>query len=270
MQRWRLGDLNVTVDFLMPPTPGQEERVRVQNLEGDFGAVITPGLQLAFDERVDIELNGHTLHGERVRRTIPVCGPAAFVVLKALAFGDRAEPKDAYDLVYVIHHTLGRGQAIAERLSGHAGEHRPIVVRALALLAATSMPSRISARHEQHVSQSPSPPRRTSSTTLPPTPTATSRICSAPAVSSACSPSPTPTEIRVRDDEHVLFADIVDRSRTRFCGRGSTWLRSGCSATGPRRARSLRLSAALCVPLSSGARSRLCRPASRAPGTACR
>lgn len=135
VQRWRLGDLKVTVDFLMPPAPDQDDRVRVQNLEGDFGALITPGLQLAFDERVNVELDGHTLHGESVRRTIPVCGPAAFVVLKALAFADRGEPKDAYDLVYVVRHTPGRGHAIAERLSGHAAEHRPIVVKALALLA---------------------------------------------------------------------------------------------------------------------------------------
>lgn len=135
VQRWRLGNLKVTVDFLIPPAPGQGERVRVQNLEGDFGALITPGLQLAFDERLDVELDGHTLHGEPVRRTIPVCGPAAFVVLKTLAFGDRAEPKDAYDLVYVTRHTPGRGHAIAERLARHANGHRPIVVRALGLLA---------------------------------------------------------------------------------------------------------------------------------------
>jgi hypothetical protein len=135
VQRWRLGDLKVTVDFLLPPAPDHDDRVRVQNLEGDFGALITPGLQLAFDEHVDIDLDGHTLHGEAARRTIPVCGPAAFVVLKALAFGDRAEPKDAYDLVYVVQHTDGRGGAIAERLLGHAAAHRPIVVRALEMLA---------------------------------------------------------------------------------------------------------------------------------------
>lgn len=135
VQRWRLGDLQVTVDFLMPPAPDQDERVRVQNLEGDFGALITPGLQLAFDERVAIELDGYTLQGERARRPIPVCGPAAFVVLKALAFGDRGEPKDAYDLVYVIRHTPRRGDAIAERLAGHAEAHRRIVARALGLLA---------------------------------------------------------------------------------------------------------------------------------------
>ena len=135
VQRWRLGNLKVTVDFLMPPAPEQDQRVRVQNLESDFGALITPGLELAFDERVDVELEGHTLMAERATRTIPVCGPAAFVVLKALAFADRAEPKDAYDLVYVIRHTPGRGQAIAERLANHAEHHAAIVGRALALLA---------------------------------------------------------------------------------------------------------------------------------------
>jgi hypothetical protein len=83
----------------------------------------------------EARLDGHTLHGERVRRTIPVCGPAAFVVLKALAFGDRAEPKDAYDLVYVIRHTPERGHAIAERLRAHAEHDHDTVSRALALLA---------------------------------------------------------------------------------------------------------------------------------------
>jgi hypothetical protein len=135
VQRWRLGRLKVTVDFLMPPAPGQVEGQRVQPLEPDFGAVVTPGLELAFDERVSIELDGRTLTGERARRAIPVCGPAAFVVLKALAFADRGENKDAYDLVYVIRHTPGRGDAIAERLRHHAERHADIVARSLGLLA---------------------------------------------------------------------------------------------------------------------------------------
>lgn len=135
VQRWRLGDLKVTIDFLMPPAPDQANALRVQNLEPDFGALVTPGLALAFDERVQIELEGFTLKGERARRAIPVCGPAAFIVLKALAFGDRGEPKDAYDLVYVIRHTRGRGSAIAERLRAHAQGHAEIVERAMTLLA---------------------------------------------------------------------------------------------------------------------------------------
>ncbi len=135
VQRWRLGELKVTVDFLMPPAPEQAATLRVQNLQPDFGALVTPGLELAFDERVEVDLDGHTLKGERARRTIPICGPAAFVVLKALAFGDRGEPKDAYDLVYVVRHSPGRGRAIAERLATHAERHASIVARAIRLLA---------------------------------------------------------------------------------------------------------------------------------------
>jgi predicted nucleotidyltransferase len=133
-QRWKLGDLNVTVDFLLPPIPGAEQGGRVQPLEGDFGALIAPGLQLAFDERQDIVMDGHTLTGERVRRTVPVCGPATFVVLKAFAFADRAEPKDAYDLVYVLRRWPGGIADIADRLAQHATRSRDVVEQALGLL----------------------------------------------------------------------------------------------------------------------------------------
>jgi hypothetical protein len=40
--------------------------------------------------------------GEKANREIWVCGPGAFVVLKALAFDQRGENKDAYDLYFVI------------------------------------------------------------------------------------------------------------------------------------------------------------------------
>jgi hypothetical protein len=137
VQRWRwcVDQLNVTVDFLMPPAPDQAVDLRVQKLQPDFGALVTPGLQLAFDERVEIEIEGQTLQGERATRTVPVCGPAAFTVLKSLAFGDRGEPKDAYDLVYVIRGTQGQGRAIAQRLAEHAVHNSAIVDQALELLA---------------------------------------------------------------------------------------------------------------------------------------
>jgi predicted nucleotidyltransferase len=134
-QRWRLGDLKVTVEFLIPPAPGQAEERRIQDLQPDFAALVTKGLGLAFDERRQIELHGHTLSGEAARRTVPVCGPAAFVVLKAFAFADRTEPKDAYDLVYVIRRSSGRAEAIAARLAEHAKSNRRSVSSALELLA---------------------------------------------------------------------------------------------------------------------------------------
>lgn len=134
VQRWRMEGFKVTIDFLMQPLEAQPA-LRVQHLEPDFGALAMPGVELAFDERTSVELVGHTLHGEQVTRSVPVCGPGAFVVLKALAFGDRAENKDAYDLVYVLRGTKGGPGTVAQRLREHAAEHRDIVQRALALLA---------------------------------------------------------------------------------------------------------------------------------------
>jgi hypothetical protein len=100
-QRWKLAGCSVTVDFLMPPIPSAERAGRVHNLEGDFGALITPGLELSFDKRHTVAMDGRTLTGESVRRSIPICGPTTFVVLRSLGFADRGEPKDSYDLVYV-------------------------------------------------------------------------------------------------------------------------------------------------------------------------
>jgi predicted nucleotidyltransferase len=135
LQRWRWRELAVTVDFLLAPVEGAEVGGRVLSLEGDFGVLIAPGLELAFDEREQVTIDGQTLRGERVTRTIPVCGPAAFVVLKAFAFADRAEPKDAFDLVYVVRRWPGGAGAIAQRLAVHAGAQPDIVTSALTLLA---------------------------------------------------------------------------------------------------------------------------------------
>jgi hypothetical protein len=130
-QCWRLGELNVTVDFLMPSFPGAEQGGSVQPLEGDFGALIAPGLELAFLERELIQIDGHTLRGEQISRIIPVCGPGALIVLKALALADRGEPKDAYDIVYVLRRWPHGITDIADRLARHAAEHREVVERAL-------------------------------------------------------------------------------------------------------------------------------------------
>lgn len=70
-----------------------------------------------------------------MRRTVPVCGPATFVVLKAFALADRGEPKDAYDLVYVIRRWPDGTENIADRLASHAQKNPGIVQDALGKLA---------------------------------------------------------------------------------------------------------------------------------------
>jgi hypothetical protein len=65
----------------------------------------------------------------------PVCGPATFIVLKALAFGDRAEPKDAFDLVYMLRRWPGGVADMVERLERHARRNGSVVEDALGRLA---------------------------------------------------------------------------------------------------------------------------------------
>jgi len=102
LQTWTLGTLHpVTVDFLIPPVEERDTGGELRHFESDLAAIVTPGLELAFKDRRRKELSACLPSGAWATREIPVCGPGAFTVLKALAFGNRTENKDAYDLFYV-------------------------------------------------------------------------------------------------------------------------------------------------------------------------
>lgn len=104
-QRWRLTEHpDMTIDFLVEPSSGDKGRKAgsLRNIEEDFAAILTPGLHLAFDDRQVVSLTGQTVHRETATRAVSVCGPAGFIALKALAFNNRGENKDAFDLFYVL------------------------------------------------------------------------------------------------------------------------------------------------------------------------
>jgi hypothetical protein len=69
-----------------------------------------------FQDRERVRLRGRTIRGETAARDVWVCGPGAFVVLKALAFRGRGEDKDAYDLYYVVHNYGAGLEDVAARL----------------------------------------------------------------------------------------------------------------------------------------------------------
>ncbi len=98
--RWRHREEDVTVDFLIPSNAAADAKVRI--IAEDLSAVVASALPLAFRDRRKIQLTGKTLRGEMATRRLWVCGPGAFIVLKALAFRGRGENKDAYDLLYVL------------------------------------------------------------------------------------------------------------------------------------------------------------------------
>lgn len=131
LQRWTTGSSQpVTVDFLIPHGNELQTGNRICHIETDLAAIITPGLELAFADRCWIELAGPVPSGAWATRDVPVCGPGAFTVLKALAFGNRTENKDAYDLFYVWN---GLGvAAVAKSLA--ALSPNPNVSRALRIV----------------------------------------------------------------------------------------------------------------------------------------
>ncbi len=97
-QRWQMdGPPKVTVDFLIGATTADDRPGRLKSIEPDFAAIIAPGLRIAFVDRQRVALEGQTIRGERAQRSVWVCGPSAFVVMKALALRSRGENKDAYD-----------------------------------------------------------------------------------------------------------------------------------------------------------------------------
>ncbi len=120
LQRWIFRD--VTVDFLIQPTLQSDRGGRLRYIEPDFAALIAPGLHLAFQDRQPVILSGKTILGEKAKRRILVCGPGAFIILKALAFDLRGENKDAYDLFYMVRNYGSNLDDVASRLKPLLGD----------------------------------------------------------------------------------------------------------------------------------------------------
>lgn len=114
--RWQLAEQGIKLDFLIPPSRTDERGGSLRQIRPDFAAIITPGLHLAFLDRKRVEIDGHTIKGERANRSVWVCGPGAYVVLKALAHANRGANKDAYDLFYLLQNFSGGLPEIAARM----------------------------------------------------------------------------------------------------------------------------------------------------------
>ena len=86
-------------------------------------SVHIPGLELsartrfAFLDRQRIELSGESIDGEHRQTSVWVCGPGAYIVIKALTFSQRAFSKDAYDLFYVLRNYGSGTHEVFEHLA---------------------------------------------------------------------------------------------------------------------------------------------------------
>ncbi len=101
------------------------------------GAFNVRGAQLAARDYIECSIEGDRLDdGGRSTVTVRVAGLLTYTVLKILAFQDRHQNKDAYDLVFIIANYPG-GPTAAGRVSATSpiADHRQ-VTEAIALLAA--------------------------------------------------------------------------------------------------------------------------------------
>lgn len=96
--------IDVEVDLLAPATPRSGSAHRHERIGGEPLARRTEGAELVRTAHVDREIVGILPDGRRHRVAVRVATPAALVILKALAMGQRDKPKDAYDIDYVLRH----------------------------------------------------------------------------------------------------------------------------------------------------------------------
>jgi len=129
--------VTIVVDLLCDAEAGTGGRVVAVAGERRLSALATPGARLAIADHVPVPLTAELLDDAGVATaTIRVAGIVPFLVLKALAFEDRNEPKDAYDLIYCLTYyregPAAVGAAFAEYRRAHPDE--PLLPTALGIL----------------------------------------------------------------------------------------------------------------------------------------
>ncbi len=130
-------NITVAVDLLQDAEPGQGGRVGPLLGERRLSALGIPGAHLAIQDYVTVTLKAQLLDdGGVAEETIRVANIVPFVVLKALAYDDRGEPKDANDLIYCLQYyedgPNSVATAFAESIQGSPDE--PLVRRAVEIL----------------------------------------------------------------------------------------------------------------------------------------
>lgn len=127
----------VVVDLLCDVE--SEDGGAVVSLAGEkrLSALNIPGAHLVIRDHIPFDITAELLdEGGIVTETIRVAGITPFIVLKALAFEDRGEQKDSYDLIYSLeNHVDGPtevGRIFADRMRTWPNE--PLLAEALRIL----------------------------------------------------------------------------------------------------------------------------------------
>jgi hypothetical protein len=111
-----INGININIDFLTTKYDGPEDSL-MRGVEEELRAIQVEGLGLAFNDPLIREISGELISGGKTTEMVKICRPIPFVTLKALAFDKRHEPKDSYDLVYVIQNSAGSIRDLAAQIT---------------------------------------------------------------------------------------------------------------------------------------------------------
>jgi hypothetical protein len=111
-------------------------RVQALPTEGNISALNIPHSSIVFDLYEEAEIRAELLDGKGIATvTVKHANIVSFTCLKAFAYEDRHEPKDAHDLMYCLEHRSEGLQAIAATFRTQlAGKHGSTVRSGLELL----------------------------------------------------------------------------------------------------------------------------------------
>jgi hypothetical protein len=133
--RWetRAGKALLRLEFLadMPDM----KRVEALPTDGNLSALNVPHSSIVFDHYREVEITAESLGGNGViTEKVKHADLAAFTTLKAFAFAQRWERKDAHDLVYCLEHYEPKDDTVPAFKRALDGKHAAAVAEALGLL----------------------------------------------------------------------------------------------------------------------------------------
>lgn len=113
--------------------PGVAAPVRVDLISGQYGKgeksasiqvnelqlSTLRGVDLAFEACEEMTISGPMPDGTQNTVRVRIVRPEVFVLIKAFAMDERAKPKDAYDIAFILHHYAPTLAALAERMRPH-------------------------------------------------------------------------------------------------------------------------------------------------------
>jgi len=134
--RWQkdVGGASLILEFLAEQ-PSAGRRVQALPTKGNVSAVNIPHASIVFDHFEAVPITAELLDGNGiVTETIRYADVVAFATLKAFAFRDRNERKDAHDLLYCLEHADDPEAVLQQFKTALAGKHGSTIREALELL----------------------------------------------------------------------------------------------------------------------------------------